>query len=133
LFPVSQEGYEVVKATLETIENVQIRLEVIVNLLRRQIPADELCYFLDVLGPEIKLRACERNSVVQSNWYVDDKFPDCVVARLGGKYVKYVIKDFSDICERIIDTTNKMIQFFGRFQSREGLRSRNSKFRPEPD
>jgi hypothetical protein len=133
LFAFSREGgFAVAKTMLETVESTATRLEIISSVLEVRIPAEDFKFFETKLRPDIRKRAKERNRVVHSNWYVDDRYPDEVIARIDGNYVKYSVKDFSDIAERIIRLNYNMIEFLGRFQRWDGVGPWNSIYAAEP-
>jgi hypothetical protein len=121
LFAFSKEGgYDIARTMLDTIDSITIRLEVIGAILKTRIPADAYTFFDNDLRREIRHRSTERNRIVHGNWCVDDHYPDDVITRIDGRYVKYTVKDFTDIAERIIATTQKATQFLAQFQRWDG-------------
>jgi hypothetical protein len=133
LFAFSKEGgYSLARTALETIESGTIRLEVIAALLRTRIPQDQFEIFDSEIRPEIRKCAGERNRVVHNSWCVHDDYPDHIIARYDDSYWKYSVKDFSDIAERIVQTTTRMTLFLGQFQRWDGVGPWNSISQPEP-
>ena len=61
------------------------RLDVIAALLKIHAPKADFEFFANTLRPEIHKRAGERNRILQSIWYVDDRYPDHVITPLDGR------------------------------------------------
>jgi hypothetical protein len=85
LLAFSDEGaYSIASTTLETIESPS-GLDVIAALLKIHAPKADFEFFANTLRPEIHKRAGERNRILQSIWYVDDRYPDHVITPLDGR------------------------------------------------
>ena len=116
LLAFSDEGaYSIASTTLETIESPSTRLDVVAALLKIHSPKVDFEFFANTLRPEIHKRAGERNRILQSIWYVDDRYPDHVITRLDGRYVKYSVHDITEVSDRIVTTANSIREFVERF------------------
>ena len=116
LLAFSEEGaYAIASTTLEPIESAAIRLDVIAAVLRIHASKADFEHFSSSLRPEIHKRSGEHNRIVRSIWYVEDAYPDHVITRQVGRYVKYTVHDFTEICDRIITTANNVGEFVERF------------------
>jgi hypothetical protein len=116
LHAFSDEGaYSIASTTLETIESPSTRLDVIAALLKIHASKPDFEFFTDKLRPEVHKRAGERNRILQSIWYVDDRYPDHVITRFDGRYVRYSVHDITEISDRIITTANSVREFVERF------------------
>jgi hypothetical protein len=116
LLAFSEEGaYSIATTTLETIESPSTRLDVIAALLKIHAAKADFDFFANTLRPEIHKRAGERHRILQSIWYVDDRYPDHIIARLDGRYVKYNVHDITEVADRIVSTANSVREFVERF------------------
>lgn len=114
-------GGQVARTMLGAIDSMTLRLEIVEEILKTRIPAEEHKFFVETLKQEIRSRAGERNYVCHSIWYVDDKYLDYVITRIDGRYFKYSVKDFSNIVDRIHATNLKMTEFLSRFGRWDGF------------
>jgi hypothetical protein len=106
LLAFSDEGaYSIASTTLETIESPSTRLDVVAALLKIHAPKADFEFFANTL----------RNRILQSIWYVDDRYPDHVITRLDGRYVKYSVHDITEVSDRIVTTANSIREFVERF------------------
>jgi hypothetical protein len=112
---------QVAKTALEQIDSLTVRLEVMGGLLKTRVKPEEHKYFAETLRPEIRKRASERNRVAHSNWMLCDTEPDYyVVARFPDGDFKYSLKDFEDISDRIIETSNNIATFLMQIRRDDG-------------
>ena len=110
-----EEAFSIASTTLETIESPSTRLDVVAALLKIHASKTDFEFFATTLRPENHKRASERNRILQSIWYVDDRYPDHVITRLEGRYVKYSVHDITEVSDRIITTANSIREFVERF------------------
>ena len=127
LFSMSSESAPLAVSTmLDRIESITIRLEVIDGLLQSRISADDYKEYVEILRPEIRKRAGERNRVAHGHWQISDKFPQYVGIETKDGFFGYSTKDFEDIADRIIALSDKIKDYLMRLVRTDGVGPWNS-------
>ena len=71
-----------------------------------------MAYWQKELRPELRRRAKERNRVVHGHWGVNDDLPDHLILHgEDNQHMRYSLRDFEDIADRIIATSNMAANF----------------------
>jgi hypothetical protein len=92
----------------DLITNLPVRLSVIRSVMKKRLPSS-LYKNLVLLEQDIRKRAGERNAIVHGAWAISDDFPDDLMRQpLVGDIVRYTLKDFEDVFERITETALKV-------------------------
>jgi hypothetical protein len=112
------EAHSAVKTALYAVESQRARLDIIKNLLENRGVSELYEYFKEELKPEIEKRAGERNKVVHGHWGIIKEFPDKVILISDdNEHQSYSVKDFEDIVERIIQTSNNIATFMHKLKT----------------
>jgi hypothetical protein len=108
------QAHKVAKTALYALDSQSARLSVIEALLEQRVAPELHRFFVDTLKHEIRKRAKERNNVVHANWGIAREFPnDVILVSPENEHQRYSLKDFEDITDRIIATSNQVGTFTG--------------------
>lgn len=96
------------------VDGLNNRLKLLATIAKRRFTEDQLRPFHEIISPEIRARATERNRIVHGNWMLCDKYPTDLVLETPKQdhRRRYSVQDFEQVVDRIIDTSNKTISFW---------------------
>lgn len=123
---VERHSHLVAKEAWNEMTNLPQRLGFIESVAQRKIPQNLFDELENKVHPEIRKRAKERNRVVHGHWHLCSNYPeDLILNSEGEEKMRYTVKDFHDISQRINDTLNMTASFWlGRVHPR--LKSLNN-------
>lgn len=103
------------RATIDTIESLRTRLEVIQAVIAITLPTDLQTEFAE-LAKRVRKCASARNQIVHGLWGIADKYPEDVILAdslmtSGVQYVRHTPQDFDDVANRIVAVINAMRDF----------------------
>lgn len=116
----------------DAMESLKARLDFIESVSERRMDAELFAEFVGTIKPEIRKRAQERNRIVHGHWNTCNQFPDDIILWVpGGKHLRYSQRDFHDIADRIIDTSNRISEFWNRVSVKRWFPKPESRQSPE--
>lgn len=103
---------EVVNIAWDSLESTHTRLNILLAVANGRFTVDQHKYFEEVICKEVRARAKERNRIAHGRWGANAKYPDeIILLSHNDEPMRYSIKDFEDIADRMIDTSNKIATF----------------------
>jgi hypothetical protein len=110
---------EMTEFVLSQIDSLRARLDLVESILEKRLPAAFLGEWQKI-AREVRKRANERNRVVHGHWHASFYFPnDLILRKFDDDPLRYTVKDFTEIADRIIATSNQVQSFW--FKCRKHL------------
>ena len=113
----SETSGKMANAAWHSLDSLPARLKLLTNISRDTLTQAERDEWQTVQS-NIRARADERNRIVHGLWALCEKYPDDIVLdtfRPDDRRV-YTVKDFDQICQRILDTSNNIAKFWLRVE-----------------
>jgi|KBSMisStaDraftv2_1062788.scaffolds.fasta_scaffold783239_1 hypothetical protein len=104
-------GHQLAFSTLSVLESTTAKLDVIAAGIASCLPGKSAAF--DQLRKGIGSCARERNRIVHAVWGVNKVYPDHIirVEKFDHKFIKYTLKDFDDVAQRIKEQIDAVSAF----------------------
>lgn len=111
--PLGKDAGRVAQDAWEAMGTIRSRLEFVEAVAKNSIPDDLFQELSKDIHPEVVKRSQERNKVAHAYWHFCDKYPDDLIYTSGTEVpMRYSVKDFEDIANRINATANKVATYW---------------------
>ena len=101
-------------SAIKEAETIRVRLKIIDATLGAILKENNssLLQEWESLKIELNRRGRERNEVVHGRWSIADEYPnDLILEMRNGNYMRYTVKDFDDILDRVISVWQQCYAF----------------------